>query len=505
MKRFMLLIPIIAFFSCSTPPANVADIGVFNQATDIGKVKIKGSTIYNPEMQTYTLTGSGANIWGTSDEFQFAHKKLGGDFIMTCMAHFKGEGVDPHRKMGLMFRSDLTGGSVYADAAIHGDGLTSLQYRPEANVETKEVKAELSAPDVIQLERQGDTIIMRAAKFGNPLQETGRVELQLPDTVYAGLFIGSHNPDVSETAVFENFRIDVPAADGVDGYQNLSPSRLEILDVETGHRKVIYTTNTHIEAPNWSPDGKFLLYNSDGKIIKFPLDTLNPQVLNTGVAQSCNNDHGISFDGTMLAVSSQTDLGDGKSGSIIYTIPIEGGDAFRVTDKAPSYWHGWSPDGKTLVYCAERNGNYDVYSIPATGGKEVRLTTAEGLDDGPEYSPDGKYIYFNSVRSGLMKIWRMKPDGSDQEQVSFGPYNDWFAHISPDGKRMVYVSYPPTVAPGNHPHNKRVMIQMQDTDSKESKVIAYLYGGQGTMNVPSWSPDGKRLAFVSFTYGDPEE
>ncbi|WP_081782552.1 hypothetical protein [Prolixibacter bellariivorans] len=192
MKLFMFLIPIIALFSCSTPPANVADIGVFNEATDIGQVKIKGSTVYHPETQTYTLTGSGTNIWGTSDEFQFARKKLGGDFIMTCMAHFEGEGVDPHRKMGLMFRSDLTGGSVYADAAIHGDGLTSLQYRPEAGAETKEVKAELSAPDVIQLERQGDTIIMRAAKFGDPLQETGRITLQLPDTVYAGLFVGSH-------------------------------------------------------------------------------------------------------------------------------------------------------------------------------------------------------------------------------------------------------------------------------------------------------------------------
>ena len=184
MRPFMLLISIMALFSCSTPPAEKADMGVFNQATDIGPVKIKGSTVYQPQTQTYTLTGSGTNIWGTSDEFQFARKKLGGDFILTCMAHFEGEGVDPHRKMGLMFRSDLTGGSVYADAAIHGDGLTSLQYRPEAGAETKEVKAEeLSAPDVIQLERQRDTIIMRAAKFGEPLQETGRITLQLPDSV----------------------------------------------------------------------------------------------------------------------------------------------------------------------------------------------------------------------------------------------------------------------------------------------------------------------------------
>ena len=161
------------------------------------------------------------------------------------------------------------------------------------------------------------------------------------------------------------------------------------------------------------------------------------ELLDTGGQIHCNNDHGISPDGTQLAISDQTQ--DGKSR--IYVLPIAGGTPRLVTPKAPSYWHGWSPDGKTLAYCAERNGEFDIYTIPVEGGEETRLTTAPGLDDGPDYSPDGKYIYFNSERTGRMQIWRMKPDGSEQEQITSDDYNNWFAHPSPDGRWIVFLSY----------------------------------------------------------------
>ena len=214
----------------------------------------------------------------------------------------------------------------------------------------------------------------------------------------------------------------------------------------------------------------------------------------TGFARRINNDHGISPDGTRLVISDGTESGR----SLIYTLPIEGGDPKKVTTLGPSYWHGWSPDGKTLTYCAERNGNYDVYTIPVEGGAEKRLTTAEGLDDGPEYSPDGKYIYFNSVRSGTMQIWRMKPDGSDQEQITTDKYNDWFAHPSPDGKWIVYVTFGTDVPAGSHPPNKDVMLRIMNLETKEVQVMARIFGGQGTINVPSWSPDSEQVAFVSY-------
>jgi len=477
--------------------------GAFTNVTDIGNPKLKGSTNFDKINQDYTLTGGGLNMWANSDQFHFASVKLSGDFILTTFCHFEGAGVALHRKMGLIVRENLNPGSRYADAAIHGDGLTSLQYRSTENDVTSEIKAVLTAPDVIQLERKGDTIIMRCAKTGKPLTETGRLTIAFKAPVYAGLFICSHDTSVIEKATFHNFRIDVPAGENVDGYKTPSACRLELMDISTGIRKVIYTTSGHIEAPNWSKDGKYLIYNSEGLLYKFPLDSKTPQKINTGDVVNSNNDHGLSFDGKMLAISSATKLPDGRSGSMVYTVPVGGGIPKAITKDVPSYWHGWSPDGKTLVYCAERNGDYNVWGIPSTGGKEFQLTTAKGLDDGPEYTPDGKYIYFNSVRSGMMKIWRMKPDRSDQEQVSFGIYNDWFAHISPDGKQMVYVSYPADVPANSHPHNKRVLLQIQPTNSPEAKVLAYIYGGQGTMNVPSWSPDGKMIAFVSFTYGDP--
>ncbi len=501
------LLTFTAFFMVMMLMNSAASIaqnhGAFTGAADIGNPRLKGSTKFDEFRQVYTLSGSGLNMWAKADEFHFASVKITGDFIMTTFCKFEGAGVVLHRKMGLMIREDLSSGSRYADAAIHGDGLTSLQYRPKANDETLEIKAEMTAPDVIQLERKGDTVIMRAAKSGKPFTETGRLFIAFGKPVYAGLFVCSHDIAVIEKAEFHNFRIDVPAAEKVDGYQKPSASRLELMDVETGHRKVIYATQDHIEAPNWSKDGKFLIYNSGGLLYKFPLDTKTPAKINTGDVVSNNNDHGISFDGKMLAISSSTKLADGRSGSMVYTVPVEGGIPKAITKYVPSYWHGWSPDGKTLVYCAERNGDYDVWGIRSTGGEEFQLTKSKGLDDGPEYSPDGKKIYFNSVRSGMMKIWRMAPDGSNQEQVSFGSYNDWFAHISPDGKKMVYISYPADVPANSHPHNKRVLLQVQPTNSPEARVLAYIYGGQGTMNVPSWSPDGKTIAFVTFTYGDP--
>jgi tricorn protease-like protein len=313
--------------------------------------------------------------------------------------------------------------------------------------------------------------------------------------IYVGIGVCSHDKDATEKAVFSNVEMKqlaaIPATEKPTLY-----SSLETITVASTDRRVVYAIPGHFEAPNWTGDGAFI-FNADGRIQRLPITGGTPQTIDTAFAVRCNNDHGVSPDGKWLAISDQS---QGDHQSIIYILPVTGGAPRRVTEKSPSYWHGWSPDGKTLAYPGQRNGEFDIYTISTEGGEETQLTTAKGLDDGPEYSPDGKYIYFNSVRTGMMQIWRMHPDGSAQEQVTSDNLNNWFPHISPDGQWLVFLSYGKEVE--GHPENKDVMLRiMALKDGRidgKIEVLAKLFGGQGTINVPSWSPDSKQLAFVSY-------
>ena len=477
-------------------------VGIFDGHGDVGNNVKPGSAKYIPQTRQYVISGAGYNIWNDHDEFQFVWKKMKGDFILSTRAEFAGStGIEEHRKIGWMVRKTLAGNSPHVNAVVHGDGLTSLQYRRTFGDSTGEIQSLITHANIIQLERTGNLYTMRVAKYGEPFH-TEKVTIDLGDEVYVGLFVSSHNPDIMETGVFTNVRIYVPAReDRADpGDMNLG-SNLELLEVATGAREIVYKVPYSIQGPNWSRDGKSIIFNSSkGIVYHFDLATRTATALNTGSVKNNNNDHVISFDGKSLGLSSSVDK---LGGSIIYTVPLTGGIPRQITPGGPSYLHGWSPDGKFLVFCGERKGEFDVYKIPAAGGQEVRLTDAKGLDDGPEYSPDGKYIYFNSVRSGLMQIWRMKPDGSGQEQVTKDEFNNWFAHISPDGKWMVFISFlKEEVAPGDHPPYKHVYLRLKPIDGGEPMVIAYLYGGQGTINTPSWSPDSKKIAFISNTAAD---
>jgi Tol biopolymer transport system component len=269
-------------------------------------------------------------------------------------------------------------------------------------------------------------------------------------------------------------------------------SIIAIFDTKTGRERVVYTAENQIfEAPNWSPDGQYLLLNSGGRLWRLNLAQPVPQPVDTGAVNRINNDHGISPDGKQYVISAGP----------MYVLPSTGGPPRQVTKNTPSYYHGWSPDGKTLVYCAPRNGNFDVYAIPVEGGDEVRLTSHAGYDDGPDYSPDGKWIYFNSDRSGSWDLWRIPapgagPEDRQAERVTTDDLEDWFPHFSPNGRKMVFLSFEKGTK--GHPANQNVRLRLMDVRSGKIREIHRFFGGQGTINVNSWAPDSRRFAFVKY-------
>jgi TolB protein len=480
-----------------------AALGQFDGHGDIGAPKIAGSAAYNAVSQEYSLSAGGVNMWAQKDELHFVWKRMTGDFILQARVELIGKGVDPHRKVGLMVRPSQDADAPYVDGVVHGDGLTSLQFRRTRGAITEQVESAVKGADVIQIERKGQTYTLSAAKSGEPFTTSEISNVSLGDEVFVGLALCSHNPEVTERAIFKDVRLVRPAKDGFVPYRDYIGSVLEILDVQSGRKQVIYRSEQPFEAPNWTLDGSALIYNTSGRVegrgrlYRFDLATRQPTLIDTGTNNRNNNDHVLSFDGTMLGISDQSTPG---TGSTIFTVPVGGGTPKRITQLAPSYLHGWSPDGKSLIYTGGRSGEFDIYSIASDGsGAEVNLTNSKGLDDGPEFSPDGKYIYFNSVRSGSMQIWRMQPDGKNPEQITRDEYNNWFPHLSPDGQWIALISFPKEVDPADHPYYKRVYLRLMPASGGAAKVIAYVYGGQGTINVPSWSPDSTRLAFVSNT------
>jgi TolB protein len=501
-------------------------VGIFENHIDVGTVLHAGSVVFDSAKQMYTLTGSGENMWSSADAFQFAWKKISGDVEISALVRFLNSGGNEHKKAVLIFRQSLNADSVYVDIALHGNGLLALQYRDEKGVATREIlsakeslvtiTAETGAGKInvnlaqalLRLTRRGNYVYM---SVGPPMPgdvatyDGESIRIPLEGDFYAGIGVCAHDKDAVEEATFSSV-----------GLRNLAPSTgqpilystLETVPVDSTDRQVVYFAQGRFEAPNWSRDGKYLLFNRNGHLEKLPTSGGKPETLDTGFGNRLNNDHGISPDATLLAISdntAETKSPDGKPAhdSLVYVLPISGGEPHRITQNAPSYWHGWSPDGKTLAFVGQRNGDFDIYTIPVTGGDETRLTTAKGLDDGPEYSPDGDHIYFNSERTGHMQIWRMKADGSEQEQVFSDDYNNWFPHISPDGKWMVFLTYEKDVT--GHPENKEVMLRLMSLEDKKITVLAKLFGGQGTINVPSWSPDSQQVAFVSYALIPPED
>jgi Tol biopolymer transport system component len=272
-------------------------------------------------------------------------------------------------------------------------------------------------------------------------------------------------------------------------------SILATIDIDTGMETVLFETDLHLEAPNWTPDGRALIVNGSGRLYSLPLGNPVLQEIDTGFATSLNNDHGLSPDGKQLAISDKTELG----ASCIYVLPASGGIPRRVTSEIPSYWHGWSPDGKELAYVGKRpetGGTFQVFTISVDGGHERQLTQDFDHCDGPDYSPDGNWIWFNGERAGSVQLWRMRTDGSGLEQMTDDERVNWFPHPSPDGRHVAYLAYEPGTT--GHPANRNVELRLMPAKGGTPRVLLGLFGGQGTLNVPSWAPDCRRFAFMRY-------
>ncbi|MEZ5351780.1 MAG: alpha/beta hydrolase fold domain-containing protein [Bryobacteraceae bacterium] len=482
---------------------------LFDSHGDLGTTPKAGSAGYDAARNRYRITGGGANIWGAEDALYFVWKRVSGDVTLTADVAFEGHGVNAHRKAVLMIRQDLSPGSAYADIALHGDGLTSLQYRPTAGGATSEVKAAISGPSRLRIERQGNRFTAYAGKAGQPLTPIGPQSVELRGPVYVGIGVCSHDANVLETAVFSGVQLEeATAPTPVRTYR----SHVTVFDLGKRTSRTVYSGDGIIEAPNWSRDGRFLLVNTGGNLYRLPV---NPgaeaqlERIDLGGAYRANNDHDLSRDGKLLAFSASS---PSSRQSQVYVANADGTGAKLLTPAAPSYFHGWSPDGKWLAFVGQRSGKYELYRVPVNGGSEERLTSKGAYDDGPEYSPDGKWIYFNSDRGGSWNVWRIPASGggpgdAKAEQVTSDDLEDWFPHLSPDGKNMIVFSFPA----GTKGHNERmpgVTLRMMPAPGGKLKsarleTLATFFGGQGTINVNSWAPDSKQFAYVVYEPLDP--
>jgi hypothetical protein len=503
----LICLSLALLFSAVTAHAQVSagSLGIFGDQTDIGSVTPPGLAAYDPAQKTYTLRAAGANIWATSDAFHFVWKKISGDVELTADVTFSEASArsSPHRKAVLMFRQSLDSDAVYADAAQHGVGLTGLQYRVASGETTQDIELSTNAPRRLRIEKRGDTITMFASEGGGPLRPVGAsIKVALGGSFYAGIGLCSHDADVVESAVFSH--VELKTLPPATSQQTILYSTLETIQADENTRMatVAYTNAALFQAPNWSKDGSSLVFNQDGRIWRVAAKGGTPEALDIGAATKCNGSHGFSPDGKWLAITCAM---PDKPEARVYLIPASGGTPRLVTENPYSYWHSWSPDGKTILFTRpnKSGGGGNIYAIPAEGGAETALTTGAGVNDDPDFSPDGQYVYFNSNRGGNMQIWRMRPDGSGAEQMTSDEFNNWTPHPSPDGKMVVFMSYDKTET--GHPANKDIALRILSLSDGKIWVLAHRVGGSGTINVPSWAPDSRHLAFVSYQILPPDE
>jgi TolB protein len=476
-------------------------LGVFESQSDVGSVTPAGSASYDPATASYTITSAGANTWYHVDDFHFLWKKASGDWAISADISFPPHSYqhdpNPHRKGILMFRQTLDAGGVYADAAAHGSGLVALQYRRERGANSQDIELNIDAPRTVRLEKRGDRFTLLLSMKGEPLHQVGAtVDLHLKEPFYVGLGAVSHDVNTTDKVVFSHVTLQrlapVPGSAKPVLY-----STLQTIQTEDQFRRsmMIRTVAGYMQSANWAPNGKSIYVFEDGRIESIPYLTPEaggtPLPIDTGTLIGCSGNFGVSPDGRSLAVS----CAERKDGPHqVYLLPAAGGgSARRLTQGAvSSYFHAWSPDSQTVAFTRGSAGKADLFTVPASGGAEVRLTS-DTVNDGPDYSPDGKFIYFDSSRSGSSQIWRMQPDGTAAEQITDDDNVNSSPHVSRDGKTIAFLSQPAGTGAGMGPAAIRVMAPSDGL----IRTLVNFRGDRGSFSMYGWG-DSNHLAFVSY-------
>jgi Tol biopolymer transport system component len=508
----------VATFFAQVRAADSAGLPMPWRQQDIGTAQVGQSALVAGSAKhadgVFTLQGT-MDLWGPGDGCHFVWQPVQGDVVLVArVTSMDNPGMINHAKAGLCIRESLEGGSRCVTQSITpGDG-SQFTYRRMTDDKTERIFPDATAPKPsvpkgkfpcwLKLVRHGNEFNGYDSPDGVTWWLTGSIKLDLKADVFVGITSSSHTKDKLTTSVFDHVNVSKPGAGAGMMTAKNRLARLTVIGIDGLDKRAIYETPTGIEAPNWSPDGLWLICNGGGSLWRIAADgSGQPEKIPIGDLKGVNNDHVLSPDGRTIYFS---------AAGHIYSVPFAGGQPRRISNDQPParqfkyFLHGVSPDEKTLAYAGmevengDPSGRLDLYTIPAAGGSDTRLTNTPAPDDGPEYSPDGHWIYFNSELNakipGHSQCFRMKPDAKGIEQLTHDERVNWFPHISPDGKWIVYISFPPGTM--KHPADKEVILRRMKPDGSEQADIITIHGGQGTINVNSWSPDSRHFAFVAY-------
>jgi TolB protein len=487
-----------------------APFGIFRGESEVGRPSVLGAGTlrYVPRSRTYVVTGGGANMWATADHFHYVWIKLSGDVALEATVRFTGTAPasgrpDAHRKACLMVRQSLDSDSPYADAATHGDGLTSLQWRDAKGAVTHEVQSSVVAPERLRIEKRGGYLSMSVATRGGPFVPAGgAAKVALDGDFYVGLAVSAHDTTRLETATFSNVSLTrLPPLSGA----TTMVSTVETISLRSRDRRTaaVVTQPGPIGEAFWYPDTARMLYfrGALDRLFRVKADypgqpttagrlaMPQPVKLVSGTCSTCV----VADTGRRWSVA-EGPVGAGGIRSTTLTVrPVAGGATNSAQTPVLSSLARWTPDGAALTYANDRDGQ--LYVVRATSPEPIRVTT-RGRNAHPEFSPDGQWIYFDSDRSGTRQLWRIRLDGGAPEQLTTGEIESAQPHVSPDGRAVAFLSFDAGSTLPRGLRNARLRLLSLATGAVDD--LAQFLGGEGTLDAYPWAPNGQYLAFVSY-------